>query len=127
MCYNSRAMLLAGTVERIRFRGASLEDNTLRDPVEREVIVYLPPSYAAGKRRYPVLFVLTGYASSNDSLLNFKPWEENLLRALRAADGAGLRARPSWCCPTASRAWAAASSSIRRAPVATRATWPTTS
>ena len=56
-------MLLQGTVERVRFRGAALEDNPLRDPVERELIVYLPPSYSRGepqsKRRYPVLFVLT--------------------------------------------------------------------
>jgi len=95
MCYNPPAMLLAGTTERVRFRGASLENNTLRDPAERELIVYLPPSYSRGgaqsKRRYPVLFVLTGYAATGESLLNFKPWEENLLQRYERLIGAGAR------------------------------------
>jgi S-formylglutathione hydrolase FrmB len=71
--------MLRGTVERVRLRGAALEGNPLGDPVEREVLVYLPPGYAASSRRYPVLFVLTGYAATHDSLLNFKPWEPNFL------------------------------------------------
>ena len=62
--------MLRGSIERLRFRGASLEDNPLGDPVERERLVYLPPSYAASERRYPVIMVLTGYASTNQSLLN---------------------------------------------------------
>jgi enterochelin esterase-like enzyme len=71
--------MLRGTVERVRLRGAALEGNPLGDPVEREVLVYLPPGYAASSRSYPVLFVLTGYASTHESLLNFKPWEPNFL------------------------------------------------
>jgi S-formylglutathione hydrolase FrmB len=70
--------MLRGTVERVRLRGAALEGNPLGDPVEREVLVYLPPGYAASSRRYPVVFVLTGYASTHESLLNFKAWEPNL-------------------------------------------------
>jgi hypothetical protein len=69
--------MLRGTIERVRLRGAALEGNPLGDPVEREVLVYLPPGYAASTRRYPVVFVLTGYASTHDSLFNFKPWEPN--------------------------------------------------
>jgi enterochelin esterase family protein len=90
MCYNRAAMLL-GTVERVRFRGAALEDNALRDPVERELIVYLPASYARSKRRYPVLFVLTGYGSTNRSLLNFKPWEPDLLERYERLLAQGCR------------------------------------
>src|SRR4051812_18093863 len=76
--------MLRGTVDRVSLRGKALEDNALGDPPERELIVYLPPSYrrseAEGKARaYPWLMVLTGYASSNASLLNFKPWEPNFL------------------------------------------------
>lgn len=89
VCYK-RAMLV-GTVERVRFRGAALEDNALGDPVERELIVYLPPSYAQGKRRYPVLIVLTGYGSTNASLLNFKPWEPNLLERYERLVAQGCR------------------------------------
>jgi enterochelin esterase-like enzyme len=87
-------MLLAGTLERIRFRGAALEDNPLGDPVERELLVYLPPSYASpttATRRYPVLFVLTGYASTHQSLLNFKPWEPNFLERYERLLGQGCR------------------------------------
>lgn len=86
-------MLLEGTIERVRFRGAALENNPLRDPAERELIVYLPASYARGgaesKRRYPVLFVLTGYASTGESLLNFKPWEESFLQRYERLIGQG--------------------------------------
>jgi enterochelin esterase-like enzyme len=71
--------MLRGSIERQRFRGASLENNPLGDPVERELLVYLPPGYAASERRYPVVVVLTGYAATNASLLNFKPWEPNLV------------------------------------------------
>ncbi|MET0341810.1 MAG: alpha/beta hydrolase-fold protein [Polyangiales bacterium] len=74
-------------MDRVRFRGASLEGNALGDPAERELIVYLPPSYGAVEgtqgeavgRRYPVVMVLAGYAATSTSLLNFKPWEPNLL------------------------------------------------
>jgi enterochelin esterase family protein len=70
--------MLRGTVDRVRFRGAALVGNALGDPVERELIVYLPPSYADGAQRYPVVMVLPGYAATHESLLNFKPWEPNL-------------------------------------------------
>jgi hypothetical protein len=37
-----------------------LAGNVLGDPVEREVLVYLPPSYDEGAR-FPVLVVLPPY------------------------------------------------------------------
>ena len=83
-------MLLTGTLERLRFEGTSLADNALGDPVLRELLVYLPPSYAREeRRRYPLLMVLTGYASSNASLLNFKPWEPNFLERYERLLGQG--------------------------------------
>jgi len=51
------------TVERIKIHGASLEGNLEGDAVEREVLVFLPPSYAASRnRRYPVVYGLHGYS-----------------------------------------------------------------
>ena len=51
------------TVERIKIHGASLEGNLEGDAVDREVLVFLPPSYAASKnRRYPVVYALHGYS-----------------------------------------------------------------
>jgi enterochelin esterase-like enzyme len=79
-----------GTLERIPFRGNALEGNALGDPVERELLVYLPPSYSeSAARAYPWLMVLPGFASSNASLLNFKPWEPNFLERYERLLGQG--------------------------------------
>ncbi len=50
-------------VERIKVHGAALEGNLEGDDVDRNVIVFLPPSYATAKtRRYPVVYALHGYS-----------------------------------------------------------------
>jgi enterochelin esterase-like enzyme len=49
-------------VERIKIHGRSLEGNLEGDAVDRDVIVFLPPSYAKEKsRRYPVVYALHGF------------------------------------------------------------------
>jgi S-formylglutathione hydrolase FrmB len=51
------------TVERIKIHGAALEGNLEGNAVDRDVIVFLPPSYANDKtRRYPVVYALHGYS-----------------------------------------------------------------
>jgi enterochelin esterase-like enzyme len=51
-----------GTVETIQVHGKSLEGNLEGDSPDRDVFVYLPPSYATDKnRRYPVVYFLHGY------------------------------------------------------------------
>ncbi|MGC1185886.1 MAG: alpha/beta fold hydrolase [Candidatus Acidiferrales bacterium] len=53
----------AVTVEHIKIHGASLEGNLEGDAVDRDVIVFLPPSYQKDKhRRYPVVYALHGYS-----------------------------------------------------------------
>ena len=50
-------------VERIKVHGAALEGNLENDAVDRDVIVFLPPSYATDKsRRFPVVYALHGYS-----------------------------------------------------------------
>ncbi|MGH9158662.1 MAG: alpha/beta hydrolase [Vicinamibacteraceae bacterium] len=50
-------------VERVKVHGASLEGNLERNAVERDVIVFLPPSYGKDqRRRYPVVYALHGYS-----------------------------------------------------------------
>jgi S-formylglutathione hydrolase FrmB len=50
-------------VERIKIHGTALEGNLEGDAVDREVFVFLPPSYAQeSSRRYPVLYALHGYS-----------------------------------------------------------------
>jgi len=51
------------TVEHIKIHGAALEGNLEGNSVDRDVLVFLPPSYAAAKtRRYPVVYALHGYS-----------------------------------------------------------------
>jgi enterochelin esterase-like enzyme len=51
------------TVEHIKIHGESLEGNLEGDAVDRDVIVFLPPTYAKEKhRRYPVVYALHGYS-----------------------------------------------------------------
>ena len=51
------------TVEHIKVHGTALEGNLEGDAVDRDVLVFLPPSYARDKsRRYPVVYALHGYS-----------------------------------------------------------------
>ena len=53
-----------GSWEKITVHGKSLEGNLEGDSPDREVFVYLPPSYATNAtRRYPVVYFLHGYAA----------------------------------------------------------------
>jgi len=50
-------------VEHIKVHAQSLEGNLEGEAVDRDVIVFLPPSYASSKsRRYPVIYALHGYS-----------------------------------------------------------------
>ena len=51
------------TVEHIKIHGTSLEGNLEGDAVDRDVFVFLPPSYQKDKhRRYPVVYALHGFS-----------------------------------------------------------------
>ena len=53
---------LHGRLERITVHGKSLEGNLEGDSADRDVFVYLPPSYDHERsRRYPVVYTLHGY------------------------------------------------------------------
>jgi enterochelin esterase-like enzyme len=55
------------SVEHIMIHGIALEGNLEGDAVDRDVLVFLPPSYAAEKRRhYPVVYALHGYSIGAD-------------------------------------------------------------
>lgn len=54
-------------VERIKIHGEALAGNLEGNAADRDVIVYLPPSYAKEKkRRYPVVYALHGYSIGAD-------------------------------------------------------------
>jgi S-formylglutathione hydrolase len=69
-----------GTMERIKVHGASLEGNLEGDSADREVFIYLPPSYGKQtNRRYPVVYFLHGYGIDAE-----RYW--NIMKAPEAAD-----------------------------------------
>lgn len=50
-------------VERIKIHGTVLEGNLEGNAVDRDAMVFLPPSYATNKsKRYPVVYALHGYS-----------------------------------------------------------------
>jgi enterochelin esterase-like enzyme len=51
------------TVEHVKIHGRALEGNLEGDAVDRDVLVFLPASYAQDRnRRYPVVYALHGYS-----------------------------------------------------------------
>lgn len=77
----------AGHYERIVVHGASLEGNLEGDCADRQVSIYLPPSYATSPhRRYPVLYLLHGFTDTDDFW--FGRNGPNFVIVQRAADAA---------------------------------------
>jgi len=67
-----------GTVEHIKVHGKSLEGNLEGDSPDRDVFVYVPPSYAASKnRRYPVAYLLHGYGLTGERWMTFTSLADN--------------------------------------------------
>jgi len=60
-----RGTLVADAVDSRVLRG-----NPLGDPSERELYVYLPPGYGAGRRRYPVVLLIVGFTG-----IAANPWQ----------------------------------------------------
>ncbi|MBZ5677638.1 MAG: alpha/beta fold hydrolase [Acidobacteriia bacterium] len=61
-----------GKVEKILVHGRSLEGNLEGDSPDRDVAVYLPPSYSKERnRRYPVVYLLHGYGRTADDWYPF--------------------------------------------------------
>jgi len=71
--------MLRGRIELPVFESRLLEGNPLGDPHQREVLVYLPPSYDESEnRRFPLLMVLPSYASGHRTLMSYRVWEPDL-------------------------------------------------
>jgi len=76
------------TVEHIKVHGAALEGNLEGDAVDRDVLVYLPPSYAKDTtRRYPVVYALHGF------FIGAEQWshEIHVPQTIEGAYGKGAR------------------------------------
>ncbi len=82
-----------GTVERIPVHGKGLEGNLSGDSADREVCIYLPPSYKTDSaRRYPVLYMLHGYTDSDEKWFGLVKHWINLPAILdQTLAGGGMR------------------------------------
>ncbi|QNF34012.1 esterase [Adhaeribacter swui] len=82
----------AGKVERIKVHGKGLENNLSGDSPDREVSVYLPPSYQTNtKKRYPVIYLLHGYTDSDAKLYGFEKHWMSLPEVLNKAYAGGSK------------------------------------
>ncbi len=65
-----------GTVEIVRHASVLLKDNPLGDSAERDLAIYLPPSYesSSDRRRFPVIYLLAGFTGSGLQLINRGAW-----------------------------------------------------
>jgi len=81
-----------GAVERIKVHGKALEGNLEGDSPDRDVSIYLPPSYATDQnRRYPVIYLLHGYTDSDDLWFGSKPHFINVPTVTDKALAGGAR------------------------------------
>ena len=61
-----------GSVEKVSIHGAALQGNLEGDSPDRDVFIYLPPSYAANRnQRYPVAYLLHGYGLTGERWMTF--------------------------------------------------------
>ncbi len=69
------AIAQKGTKERIKVHSLALEGNLIGDPADREVSVYLPPSYQKNAdQRFPVLYLLHGFTDTDSQWFG---WEDH--------------------------------------------------
>lgn len=79
-----------GEVQRIRVHGKALEGNLAGDSPDRDVTIYLPPSYAKSpKKRYPVLYLLHGFTDSDEKWMGLKKHFINVPESADRAVAAG--------------------------------------
>lgn len=78
-----------GTVIRLEHQSQVLESNPWRDPVTREVAVYLPHGYSDSDAPYVALWDLAAYTNSGLGHLNWRNQGENLQHRLDRLIGTG--------------------------------------
>src|SRR5439155_8505143 len=83
-------MMSGSRVVMDRIDSEMLRDNAPGDPSSRTVPVYLPPSYDRdAMRRFPVVYVLTGFTGRGRMLLNDNLWSPPLDHRMDALIAAG--------------------------------------
>jgi predicted alpha/beta superfamily hydrolase len=55
-------------------RSRVLKNNPLKDPHERELLIYFPPSYKRSTKRYPVVYLISGFTGYGKMNMNLSPY-----------------------------------------------------
>jgi enterochelin esterase-like enzyme len=80
-----------GTKERIKIHSTALEGNLIGDPADRDVTVYLPPSYRSNPdMRYPVLYMLHGFTDTDSQWFGWEDHWINLQTVIELSLAEGL-------------------------------------
>ncbi len=80
-----------GTKERIKMHSTALEGNLAGDPADRDVTVYLPPSYQSNPdSRYPVLYLLHGFTDTDSQWFGWEKHWINLQDVIEQSIAEGL-------------------------------------
>lgn len=80
---------MRGQIELIEIASPALESNPLGDPSTRPLLVYLPPGYHGSDARYPVAYLLHGFAGSASSWTNVQPFTPTVPERLDALIASG--------------------------------------
>jgi pimeloyl-ACP methyl ester carboxylesterase len=80
---------MKGVLEVQEIQSPALESNVLGDPARRRVLVYLPPGYAEGSKRYPAVYFLHAFGNGGSSWTNFSGFSPSVPERLDALITAG--------------------------------------
>jgi enterochelin esterase family protein len=73
---------MASQVITLKHKSKVLRSNPLKDPYVRELLVYLPPSYGKTRKRYPVVYLISGYTGFGRMNMNVSAYSENIQERL---------------------------------------------
>jgi dienelactone hydrolase len=74
------AIAQQGTLEGQQITSSALEGNLIGDSAKRYFYVYLPPSYEAGLKSYPSVYMLHGYSQNGSSYTDLKPTLDSMIK-----------------------------------------------
>ncbi len=80
----------SGRVIRTPFHSTVLQDNPWRDPVDRELLIYLPPTYDEDTTSFVALWDLAAYTNSGPGHANWSNHGENIPQRLDRLIGLSL-------------------------------------
>jgi enterochelin esterase-like enzyme len=85
------ALAQKGTKERIKVHSKAIESNLIGDPADRDVTVYLPPSYQSNpESRFPVLYMLHGFTDTDSQWFGWEDHWINLQTVIEQSIAEGL-------------------------------------